>query len=185
MKPKKITFTPTNAQGWYYKKVSIIVLRPNGKSGTFREEVVGTVTYQPQTQANGGQGSMEVYPSTTLELGDYAKLVLQMDIKKDGCGLKQRAKVVNSIVTCYQSSDRADKDYHLSLRTDNPETSHYLFVDGKQLPKGVTSPLDVILECEKTADHAWEDGGGFSRQDFFYTAKSICAPNGQFVRLAE
>jgi Flp pilus assembly protein TadG len=185
MKPKKITFTPTKAQGWYYKKVSIIVLRPNGKSGTYREDVVGTVTYQPQTQADGGQGTMEVLPSSTLELGEYAKLVLQMDIKNDGCGLKEHATVTNSVVTCNKSEAKADKDYNLTLRTDNPDTSHYLFVDGKQLPKGVASPLDAILECEKTSNHAWEDGGGFARQDFFYTAKSICAPNGQFVRLTK
>lgn len=181
MKPKKITFVPTKAQGWYYKKVSIIVVRPKSTA----EEVVGTVTYQPTTQADGGQGTMVVSPQTTLELGDYAALILKMEIKNDGCGLNQKATVSNSKVTCSASNRNADRTYNLTLRTDNPDTTHYLFVDGVQLPQGVTSPLESILECGKTSNHAWEDGGGWARQDFFYTATSYCAPNGQFVRLTK
>jgi hypothetical protein len=181
IKPKKLIFTPTKAQGWYYKKVSIIVRRP----GTGALETVGTVTYQPQTQVDGGQGPIEVLPQGTLELGDYSELVLQMDIKNDGCPIGYQAFVTRSVVKCEETTRTPSKTYDLTLRTDNPATSHYLFVDGVQLPKGVVSPLQDILECGKTANHAWEDGGGFARQDFYYTAKSICEPNGNFVRLVK
>lgn len=181
MKPKTIDFTPTQAQGWYYKKVSIIVVRPN----TTTEEVVGTVIYQPLTHNNSGQGTMTVTPTGTINLGKYSKLVLQMEIKNDGCAIGYKATVTGAAVTCDKNANAAYSKYDLTLRTDNPDTSYYLFVDGTQLAKGVTSPLDGILVCGKTSSHAWEDGGGWDRQDFFYTVKTTCAPDGEFVRLTQ
>jgi Flp pilus assembly protein TadG len=181
MKPKTVKFTPTKAQGWYWKKVTIRVVRPNAST----EEIVGTVTYQPSTHNDGGQGNMTVTPSGILDLGKYSKLVLQMDIKNDGCGTGERAIMDGSTVNCSEDTKAKYAKYDLTLRTDNPRTSHYLFVEGKQLPEGVTSPLDDILVCDKTSNHAWEDGGGFERQDFFYTAQTTCAPDGAFVRLTQ
>jgi hypothetical protein len=181
LKPKTVIFKPTKSQGWYYKKVSIMVVRPKSTA----EEVVGTVTYQPTTHEDGGQGGTTVSPSDTMELGKYSALILKMEIKEDGCPLKKAVKMKGQSVTCEDSSTLANSKYNLTLRTDNPDQSYYLFVDGKQLPKGVTTPLDGILVCDKTSNHAWEDGGGFERQDFFYTAKTTCAPDGQFVRLTQ
>ena len=181
IKPKSVTFTPTKAQGWYYKKVSIRVVRPNSSA----EEIVGTVVYQPLTHNDSGQGTMVVTPSTTIDLGKYSSLILQMDIKNDGCGVGEQAEMNGNTVTCKKSTRLQDAVFNLTLRTDNSDNSYYLFVDGKQLPKGTTSPLSDILVCDKTSNHAWEDGGGWERQDFFYTAKSICAPDGQFVRLSK
>ena len=128
---------------------------------------------------------MVVSPKGTLDLGKYSKLVLQMDIKYDGCNINQQASVSNSKVTCKTSSRQQDKAYNMVLRTDDPAKSNYLFVEGKQLPAGVTSPLDDILVCGKTSNHAWEDGGGFDRQDFFYKVATTCAPDGEFVRLTK
>ena len=181
LKPKTVIFKPTKSQGWYYKKVSIMVVRPNST----KEEVVGTVTYQPTTHNDGGQGDTAVTPSGEIELGKYSKLVLQMEIKNDGCPLKKAVKMDGQKVTCTDSTTQANSKYSNTLRTDNPDQSYYLFVDGKQLPKGVTTPLDGILVCDKTSNHAWEDGGDFARQDFFYTAKTTCSPDGQFVRLTQ
>jgi Flp pilus assembly protein TadG len=181
LKPKTIDFTPTQAQGWYYKKVSIIVVRPNSTA----EEVVGTVIYQPLTHNNSGQGTMTVTPTGTINLGKYSKLVLQMEIKNDGCAVGYKATITGATVTCDKNSNASYAKYDLTLRTDNPDTSYYLFVDGTQLAKGVTSPLDGILVCGKTSSHAWEDGGGWERQDFFYTVKTTCGPDGEFVRLTQ
>jgi hypothetical protein len=125
-------------------------------------------------------------PSGTLNLGKYTKLILQMDIKKDGCNVGEYATVdKKKNVTCTESDNAQYKKFDSVLRTDNPKTSHYLFVEGKQLPEGITSPLDDILICGKLSSHAWEDGGGFERQDFFYTAETTCAPDGAFVRLTQ
>jgi Flp pilus assembly protein TadG len=185
MKPKSVTFTPTQAQGFWYKKVSILVTR----AGSATEQAIGTVIYQPATQENSGQGDMTISPGKEFELGKYSKLVLQMEVKEDGCPLEHKAKVhPNKDVFCQklgkgQVGYAASIKYDSVLHTDDPNTSHYLFVDKVQMPKNAASPLDRILECDQKVSHAWEDGGGFERQDFFYTAESECAPDGEFVRL--
>lgn len=181
LRPQSALFIPTKAQGWFYKKISVIVVRPKSQA----EEVVGTVTYQPTTHTGGGQGTMSAVPSEVIHLGKYTSLILQMDVKGDGCPLNQEVTVEDQEVTCHESDTQINSRYDVTIRTDDPERSDHLFVDGKQLPKGVIAPLDNILECEKASSHAWEDGGGFEIQDFFYTVTTTCAPDGQFVRLAE
>lgn len=182
-KPQKVTLTPTKSQGYYYKIVTIRVVRPN----TTSEVVLGTVVYQPNTHNDGGQGSMVANPQGAIDLGKYTKLVLQMDIKNDGCPIGQTASVNSkNAVTCNSSSKAADKKYDLTLRTDNPDTSYYLFVNGTQLPKGTIVPIENYFGCAQPQSHAWEDGGGWDRQDFFYNISSTCASaDGEAVRLTQ
>jgi Flp pilus assembly protein TadG len=193
VKPQKVTFTPTKAQGYWFKIVSIIVVRPNST----KEVVLGTVTYQPTTQNDSGQGTMIANPEGVIDLGQYTKLVLQMDIKSDGCPLGAYASVSNDskrTVTCTTIASK-DKNksqykgyfsYSNTLRTDNPQTSDYLFVDGKQMPQGINFPLESYFGCSKPQSHAWEDGGGWDRQDIFYTVSSDCSgADGNFVRLTQ
>jgi Flp pilus assembly protein TadG len=182
-KPQKVTLTPTQAQGYYYKVISVIVVRP----GTTKEVVLATVTYQPNTHNNAGQGPMVQLPGGQIDLGKYTKLVLQMDIKNDGCPIGQTASVSSkNEVSCSASSTQANSKYNLTLRTDNPATSYYLFVDGQQLPANTTMPIQNYFGCQKTQTHAWEDGGGWQRQDFFYTISSECtSADGDFVRLTQ
>lgn len=181
MKPEKITFTPTKAQGWYYKKISILVLR----KGATTEDVVGTVVYQPTTQAGGGSGTYVANPKGIIDLGKYTNLALRMDIKNDGCDIGYKATVKNSTVTCNKSTKTADQSFNSVLRTDDPATSNHLFVDGKQVPLGVKASLERYFGCTKTQDHAWEDGGGWDRQDFFYTVTATCGADGSYVRLTK
>ncbi len=178
-KPDIVTLTPTQAQGWYYKVITIRVVRPNSTA----ETVVGTVTYQPTTHNDSGQGTMTAVPSGPITLGQYTKLVLQMDVKDDGCPLGKAASVSNNnAVSCSKSS--SSTKYDLTLRTDDPNTSNYLFVDGSELPKGVTLPIENYFGCQTAQKHAWEDGGGWDRQDFFYTISSQCSSaDGDAVRL--
>lgn len=179
-KPDVVTLTPTQAQGWYYKVITIRVVRPNATT----ETDVGTVTYQPTTHNNDGQGTMTAVPTGPITLGQYTKLVLQMDVKDDGCPLGKAASVSsNNTVTC-SSKNSASTKYDLTLRTDDPNTSNYLFVDGSELPKGVTLPIENYFGCQAAQKHAWEDGGGWDRQDFFYTISSQCSSSdGDAVRL--
>ena len=179
MKPQKMTLTPTTVQGWYYKKVSILVRR----KGSNKEEVVGTVTYQPTTQKNGGSGTFIANPAGVIDLGTYTNLALRMDIKNDGCDIGKKATVSNSKVTCTDDTGKSYRTYSSALRTDDPATSNHLFVDGQQVPLGVTASLEKYFGCTKTQNHAWEDGGGWERQDFFYTVTATCAPDGTYVRL--
>lgn len=181
MKPEKITFTPTKAQGWYYKKISILVTR----KGQTTEEVVGTVTYQPTTQANGGSGTYVANPTGVIDLGSYTNLALRMDIKEDGCDIGKKATLKNSQVTCTNDTDKKYKTYNNVLRTDDPATSNHLYVDGKQVPLGVRASLEKYFGCTKMQNHAWEDGGGWERQDFFYTVTATCGADGSYVRLTQ
>jgi hypothetical protein len=181
MKPQKMTLNPTTVQGWYYKKVSILVMR----KGATKEEVVGTVTYQPTTQKDGGSGTFVANPKGVIDLGSYTNLALRMDIKNDGCDIGKKATVSNSKVTCTDDTGKSYRTYSSALRTDDPATSNHLFVDGKQVPLGVTASLEKYFGCTKTQNHAWEDGGGWERQDFFYTVTATCAPDGTYVRLTK
>jgi Flp pilus assembly protein TadG len=182
-KPTVVTLTPTQAQGWYYKVVTVRVVRP----GATAETILGTVTYQPTTHNNSGQGTMTVTPTGTITLGNYTKLVLQMDIKDDGCGLKKVANVgSDNSVSCNDTSASSSNKYDLTLRTDDPSTSNYLFVNGTQLPKGVIIPIENYFGCQAPQKHAWEDGGGWATQDIFYTISSTClSADGDAVRLTQ
>jgi Flp pilus assembly protein TadG len=182
-KPTIVTLTPTKAQGWYFKVVTVRVVRP----GATAETVLGTITYQPTTHNNSGQGTMTVSPTGSITLGDYTKLVLQMDIKNDGCPLKYVATIGgDSSVSCSRTNATASKTYDLTLRTDDPTTSNYLFVNGVELPKGVIIPIENYFGCQAPQNHAWEDGGGFATQDIFYTISSTClSADGDAVRLTQ
>jgi Flp pilus assembly protein TadG len=193
-KPTIVTLTPTQAQGFWYKVVTVRVVRP----GATAETVLGTVTYQPTTQNDSGQGTMTVTPSGSITLGNYTKLVLQMDIKSDGCPLGSTASVnSNKDVSCaviqrtYGKNDNkaaytAAQSYSMTLRTDDPSTSNYLYVNGSQLPKGVIIPIENYFGCQAPQKHAWEDGGGWDRQDLFYTISSTClSADGDAVRLTQ
>ena len=195
-KPTKVLFKPTQAQGYWYKKISIMVVRPDSTA----EQVLGTIIYQPTTLNNSGQGTMTVTPSSgEIDLGKYTKLILKMEIKDDYCGTGYAGSVSNDskkTVTCTVVDDAYKKknkntwqqkmSYTSTLRTDNPDQINYLFVDGTQLKKGATYPLESYFGCGKTQSHAWEDGGGWDRQDFFYTVSAVCGGSeGDFVRLTE
>lgn len=183
LKPTRVNFKPEGAQGWYWKKITILVTR----EGSTKETSLGTVTYQPLTRDNGGQGTMIVEPEGMIDLGKYTKLALQMDIKYDSCPPGTAVSMqANNVVQCNASTKDADQKYNNTLRSDDINTSHHLFVDGKQLPEGVIQPLESYFGCGDPQSHAWEDGGGFERQDFFYTVSSDCtAVDGDYVRLTQ
>ena len=181
-KPTVVTLKPTQAQGWYYKLVTVRVVRP----GSTAETVLGTITYQPNTHDNSGQGPMTIEPSKSIDLGNYTKLVLQMDIKNDGCPTGQAATLTGSKVSCNPSTTTANQKYNLTLRTDDPSTSDYLWVNGTEQPKGVILPVQNFFGCQAPQNHAWEDGGGKERQDLFYTISSTCiTADGDAVRLTQ
>ncbi|MFK0333209.1 TadE/TadG family type IV pilus assembly protein [Rhizobium sp. NPDC090275] len=196
VKPTKITFTPTQAQGYWYKKISIMVIRPGSPS----EVTLGTIVYQPTTLNNAGQGTMTVDPpSGVINLDNYTKLILKMEIKTDYCGTGYAGSVSNNskqTVTCtvvdaaYKLKNpgtwQQKMVYSNTLRTDNPDQMDSLYVDGKQLQKGTAYPLESYFGCSAKQSHAWEDGGGADRQDFFYTVSADCSgSDSNYVRLTQ
>ena len=196
IKPTKITFTPTQAQGYWYKRISIMVI----PTGSTTEKTLGTIIYQPKTLNNAGQGTMTVDPpSGVIDLGNYTKLILKMDIKTDYCDIGYAGSVSKDskqTVTCTVVDSKYKKDnpntwqqktaYSNTLRTDNPDQMDSLYVDGKQLQKGAAYPLEAYFGCAAKQSHAWEDGGGADRQDFFYTVSADCSgSDGNYVRLTQ
>jgi hypothetical protein len=172
---KTITLKPTLGQGHWYKSISVVVVRP----GSDKEIVLGTVTYRATTLKNQGMGTMTVHPTSTIDLGEYEKLFLKMDVKWDPCPLKhQMIYKQDDSVTCVASSSASLANFNATVRSDDPKQAHHLFVNGTQVKKGVATPLDAFLTCDKSVEHAWEDGGGFSRQDFFYTITAGCNGSG-------
>lgn len=186
LKPSDATITMGDMYGWWAKKVSIIVVRP----GSTSEVVVGSVLYEAKdkTAENGrGTGTKVMNPANgKVVLGDYTKLYIKMEVKTDGCdiGRSDSNGGRGSTVVCKDNSN-ARKTYDSTLKTNDPNTVNYLFVDGVQLKQGSTPPLDTLLNCDQQShSHAWEDGGGWDQQDFFYTVKAACkSVDGENVRL--
>lgn len=65
-------------------------------------------------------------------------------------------------------------DTVLHLATNDPATSHHLFVDGKQLPVNTAVNIANYVPCGKTSLFEWEDGGNFSSQDFGFEVTGNC-----------
>lgn len=183
LKPTTATIKVDDVFGYWFKRVTIVAVKNNV------ETVVGTVVYQPTDHSGeSGRGIGTTVPTKdqmqTITLGDYDRVYLKMGVKTDGCDIGYRNPDTRAkLVVCIK--DNPNTTYDSTLRTDDTQTVNHLFVDGKQLPANSTPPLTDIFSCEGgTHKHAWEDGGGWDKQDFFYTVTSACkAVNNEYVRL--
>jgi Flp pilus assembly protein TadG len=183
LKPTSASITVGDVYGWYFKRVTIVGVTPTGT-----EKALGTVVYSPYDHKGGnGRGTGNTVPNknqmTTINLDGYEDLYLKMDVKEDGCDLGYRNVDKNArYVSC--TVDKSQKTYNATLKTNDKDQVDHLFVDGKQLPKGTIPDILKILSCTGTHQHAWEDGGGWDLQDFFYTVVTTCkAVDGENVRL--
>ena len=184
LKPSTAKITIDQVTGYWFKKVSIIVVR-NGK-----EVVVGTIKYTATDHnlyggRGGGKTDPDINTPVTFDLGDYTSLYLKMDIKNDGCDVGYKNTSTGRYVTCTATSSSSYAKYNSTLTTNDPNTVNHLFVDGVQLPAGSKPPLDDLMNCDNAAhSHAWEDGGGWAAQDFFYKITAACkSVDGENVRL--
>jgi len=185
LKPSTAKITVDQVTGYWFKKVSIIVVR-NGK-----DVVVGTIKYTATDHnlyngRGGGKTDPDINKPVTFDLGDYTKLYLKMEIKNDGCDVGYKNDSTNSrYVNCVASNNSKYASYNSTLTTDDPNTVNHLFVDGVQLPAGSKPPLDDLMNCDNQPhSHAWEDGGGWAAQDFFYKITAACkSVDGENVRL--
>lgn len=183
LKPSSASITVGDVYGYWFKRVTIVGVLLNGT-----EKALGTVVYNPYDHSGAnGRGTGTTVPNknqmTTINLDGYKDLYLKMDVKQDGCDLGMRNKnTSNRYVQCV--TDISQTRYDATLKTNNKDQVYYLFVDGKQLAKGTIPPILDILSCTGTHQHAWEDGGGWDQQDFFYTVVTACkAVDNENVRL--
>jgi hypothetical protein len=184
LKPTTAKITIDKVTGYWFKKVSIIVVR----NGT--EVVVGTIKYTATDHnlyngRGGGKTDPDINTPVTFDLGDYTKLYLKMEIKNDGCDIGYKNNLSGRYVNCVVTNSSSYAKYNSTLTTDDPNTVNHLFVDGVQLPAGSKPPLDDLMNCDNaTHSHAWEDGGGWADQDFFYKINAACkSVDGENVRL--
>lgn len=76
------------------------------------------------------------------------------------------------------SSNNANA-FDLITSTADASTACFLYIGGKQLTPNVKPSVFTILPCSGSGSnsagvYAWEDGGGWATQDFFFTVTTSC-----------
>lgn len=69
--------------------------------------------------------------------------------------------------------------FDLITSTADAATACFLYIGGKQLTPNVKPSVFTILPCSGSGSnsagiYAWEDGGGWATQDFFFTVSTSC-----------
>jgi hypothetical protein len=143
---------PEKASGTFRKMMRLMDIDSDGKA----KEVV-SINYH--TTGTSITGTMQMNPDTNdyFKFSNPREIFFTMDIDKTSA----YAEYVNK--------------YHLA--TNDPETSHHLFVDKKQLPKGTAVNIADYVKCGDTQLFEWEDGGEFANQDFSFKVTGKCAIN--------
>jgi hypothetical protein len=82
------------------------------------------------------------------------------------------------------------KEPVVTLKSNDPNTSDQMFVEGKAIPKGTIVSMVQAIGCnEQWVEQRWEDGGGsqgmtaWEGTDFRYEVKGGCTTSGGSVRL--
>ncbi|HMN71333.1 MAG TPA: pilus assembly protein TadG-related protein [Rhodoblastus sp.] len=196
-----VTFSLTGAYGWWWKKVDLYIHTVGASSDT----LLASYTYQPVTlSAQSGRGTgtttatflsggsmVSGSVSTPVSMGSsYDNAYLKMTVYTDGCGPGMAGYTTSSGSTttqnCVTSGTKVSgKTYTKSASatvysTNDSATAQYLFVNGTQLASGATPTIFTLLPCNQTSTHAWEDGGGWSQQDIFFSVATTCAANSNY-----
>lgn len=145
----EIKFKPNYAKGTYRK---IMRLFDVPASGTPKEIV--NINYNTTGTVATGTMAMTPASSSFISIQNPSSLYFTMDIDP--------------------TSAYIDATTKLHLATNDPATSHHMFVDGKQLPTGQSINIATYVPCGKTALFEWEDGGDFSSQDFGFDVTGNC-----------
>lgn len=158
-----MTVEPVSASGAWSKKMT---LHNVDKAGV--DTVLGSISYAfGMTSIATGTITTDIKGPITIP--NPESVYFQMDIDKDPA---------HSWYTEYIGTG--------VMKTNDPETSYFMFVDGKLLPKGTAVNLATYIPCDQKVQVAWEDGGNFSGQDFFFNVTGKCTISaGTPVRLSE
>lgn len=149
---------PERASGWFIKTLKLYVTR----EGDPTPILLGTIKYAPSTPRS-------VTGTMTSDFGD------------DYVSIEDAESIWFEMIIDPSSEGIEDPNLKLDLRTNDPETASNLFVDGQQMSKGRIVNLAEIASCGEQSHHAWEDGGNFAVQDFFYTVTGRCNTGGSGV----
>jgi Flp pilus assembly protein TadG len=183
--PSVATFTMVGAEGWWWKQITLWVHRPGATSDT----LLATYTYQPtKLHSNGpwgggGLGTLTASPTGTITLGSYDRLYMKMQVRHSPCPSGYDWPTSNADPVKCKSGGYTGID--ATMRTDDPNTAYYLFVNNVELANGVVPPITSFLPCGQTVQQSWEDGGGFSVQDVFFNVTTACAPSTASMHISK
>lgn len=148
----ELTITPISAGGSWSKTMTLH--KVDEETGV--DSVVGYVMYEfGLTSAFDGKLTTDMHG--TVSLINTKEAYFQMDIDDD----PSRSWYLDNLTV-------------KTMRTNDPETAHHIFVDGRQLTSGVAVNLADIIPCGEEVRIAWEDGGDFAVQDFFFDVSGKC-----------
>ncbi len=155
-----------------------------------------TATFR-NTSGNMVSGAVD----TAVSMGSaYDNAYLKMTVYTDGCGPGMAGYTTtvsgSTIQNCVTSGSRVQtgtsrngqatyttytKSTTASVySTNDSSTAKYLFVNGVELAANTTPSIFTLLPCNQTSTHAWEDGGGWSQQDIFFSVATTCATNTNY-----
>lgn len=145
----ELKIKPIYAGGTYRKLMRLFDVAANGTP----KEILN-IKYS--TSGTSGTGTMAMTPSSSsfLTIQNPSSLYFTMEIDP--------------------TSAYIDASTKLRLATNDPATSHHLFVDRKQLPANTVVNIANYVPCGKTALFEWEDGGNFTKQDFGFEVTGNC-----------
>lgn len=152
--PRQITemkIEPLSASGWWIKTMSLYA---TFASDPATPVLLGQVFYRPSTPFSSTGTVTDTFGGNPVSIKGAVKVWFAMDISPLSMGLFPGTK--------------------LHLSTDDPETSYFLYVDGRQMPQSIPVNLAEAVPCGQEVTHSWEDGGDFSAQDFFYKVVGRC-----------
>lgn len=151
-------------------------------------------------------GAMVTGPvATGVNLGsNYDNAYLKMTVYSDGCGPGMAGYTTSSngstIQNCVASgtsvqtgTNRYGQPTYTTytktasatvFSTNSSTTAQYLFVNGVQLPANSVPTIFALLPCDQTSTHAWEDGGGWTQQDIFFSVATTCSANSNYKMTA-
>jgi len=160
-KVKSVRFNPTDGQGWWEKKVRLMVVRP----GESTPVEVQNVHYAVSRRKPPERGTVTTSPGGFVDLGEYDKAYLEFTIGPRAYEFDKWCPGCPKV-----------------LRSDDPNTSDRFTIDGKKVPKGTVLDIFDFAKCGETSSQAWEDGGG-GIPDISYDIEAKCGTNPKTVRL--
>jgi len=163
-RPTQIELAIREAYGWSNKDVEFWAQRPNGSSERFAR-----ITYRltDKTGANNrGIGTTVAWPSTKVDIGEFVKIWVTMNVDVMNSGRK------------------------VTFGTNDPRQSNHFFIDKRQLATGESASVTRLMPCGRTTEYAVEDtvaplgDNDWSTQDIFFGVTVGCeSPDNNAARL--
>ncbi len=191
------TYQPTNLNDVAYPPSSLNLTTTSGFPTSPSDGGIGVVTtwYAPSTVVDS---------SGTITLSAYSNIYLTMNVQDGECAPGQTANTnanvsatqaqttyynqnyadlssTNTTVTC---SGTANSSYSMTMSTNSPNNSNYIYINGVEQPANTVIPLLTAFPCSSSTSgqsstiyYSWEDSNNSTSgdRDFFFSMTTTCA----------